>query len=49
MDITRKEVIDAAHKLNSRPRKYLGFATPYEAFMELTGLDARMMVEGIWL
>jgi len=49
VDITRKEVIDAAHKLNSRPRKCLGFATPYEAFIELTGLDARMMVEGIWL
>ncbi len=49
VNITRKEVIDAAHKLNSRPRKCLGFATPYEAFMELTGLYARMMVEGIWL
>ncbi len=48
VDITRKDVIDAAHKLNSRPRKCLGFATPYEAFMEFTGLDARMMVKGIW-
>ncbi len=49
MDITRKDVIDAALRLNSRPRKCLGFATPYEAFMELTGLDTRMMVKGIWL
>jgi len=32
VNITRKEVIDAAHKLNSKPRKCLGFATPYEAF-----------------
>ena len=49
VDITRKEVIDAVHRLNSRPRKCLGFATPYEAFMELTGLDAKILVKGIRL
>jgi len=49
VDITRKEVIDAVHKLNSRPRKCLDYATPYEAFMELTGLDATILVKGIRL
>ena len=49
VDISRKEVIDAVHRLNSRPRKCLDYATPYEAFMELTGLDARILVKGIRL
>lgn len=49
VDIARKEVIDAIHRLNSRPRKCLGYATPYEAFMELTGLDATILVKGIRL
>ena len=49
VDITRKEVLDAVHKLNSRPRKCLDYATPYEAFMELTGLDATILVKGIRL
>ena len=49
VDISRKEVIDAVHKLNSRPRKCLDYATPYEAFMELTGLDATILVKGIRL
>ena len=49
VDIARKEVIKAVHKLNSRLRKCLDYATPYEAFMELTGLDARIVVEGIRL
>jgi len=48
-NIARKEVIDAVHKLNSRPRKCLDYATPYEAFMELTGLDATILVKGIRL
>lgn len=30
----------AVHKLNSRPRKCLGFKTPYEVFFEITGVDA---------
>ncbi|PHS36897.1 MAG: IS30 family transposase [Sulfurovum sp.] len=49
VDITRKEVVDAVHRLNSRPRKCLDYATPYEAFIELTGLDARILVQGIRL
>ena len=49
VDIARKEVIEAVHKLNSRPRKCLDYATPYEAFMELTGLNATILVKGIRL
>ena len=48
-NVARKEVIDAVHRLNSRPRKCLDYATPYEAFMELTGLDATILVKGIRL
>ncbi|MBL0687149.1 MAG: hypothetical protein JJV94_04925 [Sulfurospirillum sp.] len=44
-----KEVVEAVHKHNSRPRKCLDYATPYEAFMELTGLDAIILVKGIRL
>jgi IS30 family transposase len=47
--ITRKEVIDTIHKLNSRPRKCLDYATPYEAFMKLTGIDATLVLKGIRL
>ena len=36
---------DYLSKLNSRPRKCLDYATPYEAFMELTGLDATILVQ----
>jgi len=49
VDIARQEVIDAVHRLNSRPRKCLDYATPYEAFMELTGVDAIILVKGIRL
>jgi IS30 family transposase len=49
VDIARKEVIDAIHKLNSRPRKCLNYATPYEVFKELTGIDAIILVKGIRL
>ncbi len=38
IDVTKKQVFDAVHKLNSRPRKCLGFKTPYEVFEELTGI-----------
>ncbi len=48
-NLTRKEVLEAIHRLNSRPRKCLGFATPYEAFMELTGFDATILLKGIRL
>lgn len=39
IDVTRKQVFDAVHKLNSRPRKCLGYKTPYQAFEELTGIS----------
>jgi len=40
-------VLEAVHKLNSRPRKCLGWKTPYEVFEELSGIDARIVVQGI--
>ena len=40
-NVTEKEVIKAVDKLNSRPRKCLGYRTPDEVFKELTGVDAR--------
>ena len=39
VDIAYEEVRIAVHKLNSRPRKCLGFKTPYEVFYENTGVD----------
>lgn len=47
IDIAVEEVLRAVDKLNSRPRKCLGFKTPYEVFNELTGLDGRMLIMGI--
>lgn len=47
IDIAVEEVLKAVDKLNSRPRKCLGFKTPYEVFGELTGLDGRMLAMGI--
>ena len=44
VDITSKQVFLAVDKLNSRPRKCLGFKTPYEVFDELTGLDVRNLI-----
>jgi len=35
-DISIKLVFQAVHKLNNRPRKYLGFKTPYEVFQQPT-------------
>jgi IS30 family transposase len=40
--IARKEGIDVIHKLNSRPRKCLIYATPYEVFMKFTSIDAKI-------
>ena len=42
--VTEKDVIIAVDKLNNRPRKCLGYKTPYEAFKELTGVDARKVM-----
>jgi len=39
VDIAYEEVRIAIHKLNSRPRKCLGFKTPYEVFFENAGVD----------
>lgn len=47
IDIAVEEVLKAVDKLNSRPRKCLGFKTPYEVFSELTGLNGRILVMGI--
>lgn len=47
INIALDKVLQAVDKLNSRPRKCLGFKTPYEVFTELTGLDARILVMGI--
>ena len=42
--VSKKEVENAVHKLNSRPRKVLGFKTPYEVFQKLTGIDLRKRI-----
>ena len=39
-----KQVFEAVDKLNSRPRKCLGFKTPYEVFEELTGVDVNRLM-----
>lgn len=44
LDVTTKQVLEAVHKLNNRPRKCLGFKTPYEVFRELSGMDAEKLV-----
>lgn len=42
--LSDREVIIAVDKLNSRPRKCLGYQTPYEVFQKLTGVDARKVM-----
>jgi len=44
IDVTRKQVFDAVHKLNSRPRKCLKYKTPYEVFEELTGIKQKTLI-----
>ncbi len=44
LDVTAQQVLDAVHKLNSRPRKCLEFRTPYEVFRELSGIDVEKLV-----
>jgi len=44
IDVTGEEVFKAVDKLNSRPRKCLGFKTPYEAFQKATGIDVRNLL-----
>ena len=46
-DVAVDKVVEAIDKLNSRPRKCLGWKTPYEVFEELSGFNARIVVQGI--
>jgi len=43
IDVAVSDVKIAVDKLNSRPRKCLGFKTPYQVFLEKTGIDARQL------
>ena len=43
VEVTLKQVFEAIDKLNSRPRKCLGFKTPYEVFEELTGVNIKSL------
>jgi hypothetical protein len=43
LNVTAQQVMEAVHKLNNRPRKGLGFKTPYEVFRELSGMDAEKL------
>jgi len=43
IDVTKRQVFDAVDKLNSRPRKCLGYKTPYEVFEELTGIKKKTL------
>jgi len=43
IDVSAKQLFNAIHKLNSRPRKCLGFKTPYEVFEELTGITEKRL------
>ena len=49
VNIARESVFDAIDRLNNRPKKCLGFKTPYEVFRELSGFDARILIQGILL
>ena len=43
-DVDAQHVAKAVDKLNKRPRKCLGFKTPYEAFKHDTGVDIRNLI-----
>ena len=43
VNVACNEVKIAVNKLNSRPRKCLGFKAPYQVFFERTGIDARQL------
>jgi len=42
--VQKSEVSMAVHRLNSRPRKCLGYKTPYEAFEKRTGINAEQIM-----
>ncbi|MGH7156804.1 MAG: transposase, partial [Candidatus Saccharimonadales bacterium] len=39
--LSNEDIVTVEHLLNSRPRKRLGWKTPYEVFYELTGVALR--------
>lgn len=43
-DVSVEQVIVAIDKLNNRPKKCLGYKTPYEMFEQLTGIDVRYLM-----
>lgn len=49
VNITKQKIFNAIDRLNNRPKKCLGFKTPYEVFYELSGFDARILIKGILL
>ena len=44
LEVTQQQVLQAVHRLNSRPRKGLGFKTPYEVFRQFAGVDAEKII-----
>ncbi|VAW80201.1 Mobile element protein [hydrothermal vent metagenome] len=44
IEVTKNQVSEAVHKLNSRPRKCLGYKTPYEAFVEQTSIKKKTLM-----
>ena len=44
LDVTIKDFFRAVEKLNSRPKKCLGYKTPYEAFEELIRVDIKNLL-----
>lgn len=44
IEITKQQVFEAVHKLNSRPRKCLEYKTPYEVFEKLTGISKKYLL-----
>ena len=43
-DVSVKQVFEAVHKLNNRPRKCLRFKTPYEVFQQFTGINVKKLM-----
>ncbi|MCP3672917.1 MAG: IS30 family transposase [Gammaproteobacteria bacterium] len=41
LNVSTKQVLNAVQKLNSRPRKCLGYKTPYEVFEKHTGIKQK--------